>query len=83
MEPDTEQDTAEYNLRLSRLRLSFKIKTRPQQQQQQQQTPDMPSRGEAAVHPAYRHAVASPTSQVNILYSTYNVKTQFVYLKIV
>ena len=68
MEPDTEQDTTEYNLRLSRLRLSFKIKTRPQQQQQQ--TPDMPSRGEAAVHPAYRHAVASPTSQVNILCST-------------
>ena len=80
MEPDTEQDTAEYNLRLSRLRLSFKIKTRPQQQQQQ--TPDMPSRGEV-VHPAYRHAVASPTHQVNILCNTYNIKTQFVYLKIV
>ena len=79
MEPDTEQDTAEYNLRLSRLRLSFKIKTRPQQQQQ---TPDMPSRGEV-VHPAYRHAVASPTHQVNILCNTYNIKTQFVYLKIV
>ena len=64
MEPDTEQGDTEYNLRLSRLRLSFKIKTRHQQQQQQQQAPDMPSRGEAAVHPAYRHAVASPTHQV-------------------
>ena len=81
MEPDTEQGDTEYNLRLSRLRLSFKIKTRPQQQQQQ--APDMPSRGEAAVHPAYRHAVASPTHQVNILCNTYNIKTHFVYLKVV
>ena len=82
MEPDTEQGDTEYNLRLSRLRLSFKIKTRPQQQQQQQ-APDMPSRGEAAVHPAYRHAVASPTHQVNIICNTFNIKTQFVYLKVV
>ena len=81
MEPDTEQGDTEYNLRLSRLRLSFKIKTR--HQQQQQQAPDMPSRGEAAVHPAYRHAVASPTHQVNILCNTYNIKTHFVYLKAV